>query len=210
MIGEAATKWYRTQSYYDSGDWRGTWRWDGGGSLMSQGIHCVDLLQWMMGRAEQVVAVCGTVAHDIDVEDAAIATVSFEGGSLGLLQASTAIYPGLPERLEVSGDGGTVVIQDGQIVRQELSDERGEIGAYGANHEARFAAPTASGASGPAGIRHEGHRRQLADFVRAVRTGSAPAVTGQDGRKPLEIILAAYESARTGVPVCLPSALAGR
>jgi UDP-N-acetyl-2-amino-2-deoxyglucuronate dehydrogenase len=208
LIGEAATKWYRTQSYYDSADWRGTWRWDGGGSLMNQGIHYVDLLQWMMGPAEQVVAVCGTVNHDIDVEDVAISTVSFEGGSLGLLQASTAVYPGLPERLEVSGDGGTVIIQDGQIVLRELREERGEIGAYGANREVRFAAPTASGASDPAGIQYEGHRRQLADFVQAVRTGAAPAITGQDGRKPLQIILATYESAQTGAPVRLTSKLA--
>jgi len=204
LLGAAATKWYRTQEYYDSGAWRGSWELDGGGCLMNQGVHYVDLLQWMMGPVERVVAQMGTLDHDIEVEDAAMAMLTFAGGAMGTLEGSTVTFPGLPERLEVSGTGGSVVIDDGEISLRELKDERGETGAYGAKRDVRpVHSPRPSGAADPAAIRHEGHRRQFADFLEALRTGRDPLVTGEEGRKSLEIILAVYESARTGRPVTL-------
>ncbi|HEY4025894.1 MAG TPA: Gfo/Idh/MocA family oxidoreductase, partial [Candidatus Dormibacteraeota bacterium] len=115
VVGDAVVKWYRSQDYYDSGDWRGTWALDGGGSLMNQGVHYTDLLQWMMGPVDRVFARCATATHErIEVEDVAVALLHFASGAVGVLEASTAVYPGLSERLEVTGTGGTVIIEAGR------------------------------------------------------------------------------------------------
>src|SRR5258708_5532124 len=123
ILGDAVVKWYRSQGYYDSCDWRGTWAVDGGGALMNQGVHYVDLLCWIMGEVEEVTALCATQAHIIEVEDVALALLRFRSGAVGVLQATTAAYPGLPERLEVSGTGGTVIVEAGEIRVAELADQ---------------------------------------------------------------------------------------
>ncbi len=208
VIGDAIVKWYRTQAYYDSGEWRGTWSLDGGGSLMNQGVHYTDLLQWMMGPVDRVFARCATAAHErIEVEDIAVAVLHFASGALGVLQASTAVYPGLPERLEVTGTGGTVVIEAGRMRICELKDEKGETEAYGA--KVRTGEPAGDengGANDPAAISHAGHRIQIADLLEAIQTGRPPTITGEEARKPLELILAIYQSAREGREVSLPLA----
>ena len=117
VLGEASTKWYRTQAYYDSAGWRGTWAMDGG-SLMNQGVHYVDLLRWCMGPVTEVTAVCTTQAHQIEAEDTALAIVRFGSGAVGTILSSTAAYPGFPQRLEITGTEGTVIIEDGRIVRR--------------------------------------------------------------------------------------------
>ena len=119
VLGEASTKWYRSQGYYDSGPWRGTWALDGG-SLMNQGIHYVDLLRWIMGPVTEVSAVCATQGHQIEVEDTALAVLRFSSGAVGTIVSSTAVFPGFAQRLEVSGTGGTVVVEDGEIVYRAL------------------------------------------------------------------------------------------
>jgi len=205
LLGDAVIKWYRTQQYYDSGGWRGTWQLDGGGALMNQGVHYVDLLQWMMGPVERVVARCTTAAHTIEVEDVALALLTFRSGALGILQASTAVYPGLPERLEITGSDGTAIVEAGQVTVWEFKDEKGEAEPYGAKIKAG-AAPVPAAASDPAALQIAGHVAQLTDLVEAVETGRDPVITGEEARKPLEIILAIYESARSGREVLLPSA----
>ena len=206
VLGDALIKWYRTQAYYDSGDWRGTWSRDGGGSLMNQGVHYTDLLQWTMGPVERVFARTATAAHErIEVEDLAVAVLRFASGALGVLQASTAVYPGLPERLEVTGTGGTVVIEAGRMSICELKEEKGETEAYGAKIRAEeHAADESGGANDPAAISHAGHRVQIADLLEAIETGRQPSITGEEARKPLELILAVYQSAREGREVSLP------
>jgi len=210
VLGDAIVKWYRSQEYYDSGDWRGTWSLDGGGSLMNQGVHYTDLLQWMMGPVEGVFARTATAVHErIEVEDVAVAIVRFAGGAVGTLEASTAVYPGLTERLEVTGTGGTVIVEGGRLRACELKDERGETSAYGAKLAADRPAAEDGGAGGaadPAAISHAGHRAQIADLLEAVETGRDPAITGEEARKPLELILAVYRSAREGREVALPLA----
>lgn len=210
VLGDAIIKWYRSQEYYDSGDWRGTWALDGGGSLMNQGVHYTDLLQWMMGPVERVFARTATAVHErIEVEDIAVAVLHFASGAVGVLQASTAAYPGLPERLEVTGTGGTVVIEAGRMKVCELKDEKGETSAYGAKLTTEQAtADDNGGASDPAAISHAGHRVQIADLLDAVEEGRPPAITGEDARRPLEVILAVYRSAREGRDVSLPLAAA--
>jgi predicted dehydrogenase len=208
ILGDAVVKWYRTQAYYDSGDWRGTRRLDGGGALMNQGVHSVDLLQWVMGPVEKIYAQTRTAAHEgIEVEDVAAAVLSFAGGAVGVLEASTAVYPGLPERLEVSGTGGTVIVESGAIKVRELKDEGGKTSPYGGEvHALDGGAVLESATANPADISYAGHREQLKDVLEAIETGRPPAVDGVEARKSLEIILAVYESARTGREVTLPQA----
>jgi predicted dehydrogenase len=104
VLGEASTKWYRSQGYYDSAAWRGTWGLDGG-SLMNQGIHYVDLLLWCMGPVTEVTALCATQTHQVEVEDTALAAVRFSSGAVGTIVASTAVFPGFAQRLEITGTG---------------------------------------------------------------------------------------------------------
>lgn len=192
ILGDAYVKWYRTQEYYDSGVWRGTWSLDGGGALMNQGVHYVDLLQWVMGPVESVFARARTLSHErIEVEDVALAILSFESGAVGVLECSTAVYPGFSDRLEVSGTGGTVIVEAGELKVSELKEERGETSAYGGKAEV-------TAATSPSNVSHYGHREQLRDFLDAIEADRPPAIDGEEARKPLAIILAVYESARTG------------
>jgi predicted dehydrogenase len=201
VLGEASTKWYRSQAYYDSGAWRGTWALDGG-SLMNQGIHYLDLLLWSMGPVDEVTALFATQTHQIEVEDAALAVLRFASGAVGTLVASTAVYPGFAQRLEISGTDGTVVIEDGEIVRCELSADRADPGPRG--RTARGRAPSAAAAN-PAGLGIASHAAQMSDLLDAIEEGRPPAVTSEDGRAALAVVCAVYESARHGRPVRLPA-----
>lgn len=133
----------------------------------------------------------------VEGEDIALALLRFRGGALGVVQASTAVFPGLAERLEIAGTMGTVIIEDGGITLRQLKEEAGETKPYGARAK-QSKQPTESAAADPAAIRHEGHRRQLTDFVEAVRDHRAPFVTGAEGRRALETIDAIYRSGRSG------------
>ncbi|HLH57721.1 MAG TPA: Gfo/Idh/MocA family oxidoreductase [Streptosporangiaceae bacterium] len=199
-LGEAAIKWYRSQRYYDSGDWRGTWALDGGGALMNQGIHYLDLLCWIMGPVAEVTALCTTQAHEIEVEDVALALLRFRSGAVGLVQATTAAYPGFPERLEVAGTGGSVLVEAGAIRSEQLSDERGDVGPYGSKASPAPVA-TASAAADPAAVGGDAHQAQLADFLTALDTGRDPLVTAAQARADVAVIRAVYDSARLGRPV---------
>ncbi len=197
IIGDAYVKWYRSQDYYDSGGWRGTWKIDGGGCLMNQGVHTVDCLQWVMGDVESVTAQAATLAHKkIEVEDIIHVLLKYKNGAVGSITASTAVYPGMDERLEITGDKGTMVMNKSSITMREIMGEK--------KAEATEEVERGSGAADPQAISHEGHIAQIRDFCIAVRDNKQPMISGDDGRKPLEIILAAYESAKTGKTVKLP------
>jgi UDP-N-acetyl-2-amino-2-deoxyglucuronate dehydrogenase len=198
VLGEASTKWYRAQAYYDSAAWRGTYAMDGG-SLMNQGVHYVDLLRWCLGPPAEVTAVCTTQAHQIEVEDTALGIVRFASGAVGTILSSTAAFPGFPQRLEITGTGGTVTVQDGRIVGRALATDPGPAARDGAAEAGR------SAAADPAALGVASHAAQLADLLDAVDTGREPAVCGRDGRDALEIVLAVYEASRTGRPVILGS-----
>jgi len=200
VLGEASTKWYRAQAYYDSAAWRGTYAMDGG-SLMNQGVHYVDLLRWCMGPVAEVSAMCSTQAHQIEVEDTSLAVVRFVSGAVGTILSSTAAFPGFPQRLEITGTEGTVTIEDGRIVGRALAGQADPTTLAPAAEA--DAGPSA--AADPAGVDIASHAAQLADLLDAVEGGRDPAVSGRDGRDALEIILAVYESSRTGRPVRLSS-----
>jgi UDP-N-acetyl-2-amino-2-deoxyglucuronate dehydrogenase len=202
-LGDTYVKWWRTQQYYDSGGWRGTWDLDGGGALMNQAIHNVDLLQWLMGDVETITALTATLAHDrIEVEDTAVAALRFKNGALGVIEAATSAYPGLLKRTEIHGDKGSARVEQDDITLWEFQEKT-------ATDEAIHAAMASqsgfkAGASDPRGITHVGHREQLADFLGAIDEGRRPLVDGREGRKSVEIIRAIYRSAETGRPVALP------
>ena len=200
VLGEASTKWYRTQAYYESAPWRGTYVLDGG-SLMNQGVHYVDLLRWCMGPPAEVTAVCATQAHQIEVEDTALAVVRFASGAVGTILSSTAAFPGFPQRLEITGTEGTVTVENGRIVGRAFAGNAGPMASASSADAAH--SPTANPAADPAALESASHAAQLADLLDAVDTGREPAVSGADGRAALQIVLAVYESSRTGRPVTL-------
>jgi len=203
-LGETTCKWWRPQSYYDEGGWKGTKALDGGGALMNQAIHNIDLLSWMMGPVTHVTGFTATLAHErIEVEDTAVACLRFSNGALGVIQAATSVHPGFPKTIAVHGDRGSVVIEQDDILRWNFNPETDEDKKV----LERFAQKTGAsgGSSNPAAISHEGHARQLADFVKAIESGGKPLVDGREGRKAVEIIQSIYRSAETGRTVQLVS-----
>lgn len=178
------TKWYRDQAYYDCVDWRGTWALDGGGALMNQSIHYIDLMQYIMGDVDEVMGYTATRAHqNMETEDVAVAALRFKSGALGLIEGTTSAYPGFTTRLDVHGDQGSVMLENDlvkfwQFANGNECDEslkvKGEQSA---------------------------HSFQINDFVEAIQQNREPVVTGEEALKALKIILAIYESTRLGRPV---------
>ncbi len=201
VLGDAYIKWYRSQEYYDSGGWRGTWKVDGGGALMNQSIHSVDLLQWMMGSVESVFAYSETLLRNIEVEDTAVALLRFKNGALGVIEGTTSVYPGLDARIEIHGEKGSVILEGKKVKFWEFMDQVEE------DEKMRMIGQedTSSGAKDPTKfMTSESHRLQILDMVKAIRNDSQPLVDGIEGRKAVEIILAVYESAKKGGVVKLP------
>jgi UDP-N-acetyl-2-amino-2-deoxyglucuronate dehydrogenase len=198
-LADAYVKWYRPQTYYD-GSWRGTWAGDGGGALINQSIHSIDLLQWLAGPVESVFGQTATLAHRMETEDTAAAVLTFRSGALGVIQGATSCWPGDRARIELHGDKGTIVLEEGRITQWKLAgaapDEEAQMLAL---EETR-----GSGSSDPMAIGFELHRRQIADLIEAIRDDRPPAIGGAEARKALEIILAIYRSAQMGAVVRLP------
>jgi UDP-N-acetyl-2-amino-2-deoxyglucuronate dehydrogenase len=200
VLADAYVKWHRPQSYYD-GSWHGTWALDGGGALMNQSIHLIDLLQWVMGPVTTVFGHTATLAHDeMETEDTASALLTFGNGAMGVIQGATSSWPGDPARVELHGDRGAIIIEEGQIVKWKLADaEPGEE-----ERMLNLEKSTGSGASDPTAIGFELHRRQILDLVEAIHYKRPPAVTGAEGRKSVEIVRAIYHSATRGQLIRLP------
>jgi predicted dehydrogenase len=195
-MADLVMEYHRTQEYYDQGGWRGTWAMDGGGALMNQGIHGIDLLQYVMGPVKSVSARIATLVRRIEVEDTAAVVIEFESGALATVQATTSVYPGYPRRLGIHGDRGSIVLEEDSLVAWDLLDPgEGPLPVLGKT--------SSKASSDPGAVGTEGHIRQLGDFADAIRTGRRPLVDGAEGRKAIEIILAAYESSREGRPVLL-------
>jgi len=196
-LGETHCKWWRSQAYYDQGGWRGTWALDGGGAMMNQAVHNVDLLQHLMGMPTHIAGFTATLAHErIEVEDTAVACMRFQSGAMGVIQATTSVHPGYPKMIAIHGNKGSAVIEQEDVLRWDFDPETEDDKAV----RQRFAQKVGAsgGASDPSAISYEYHRRQLADFIKAIETGGTPLVDGREGRKAVQIILAIYESAKTG------------
>jgi predicted dehydrogenase len=192
MIGDAIVKWYRAPEYY-ADSWHGTMALDGGGALINQAIHTVDLLRWMMGPVETAFAMKSALRYPrIEAEDTLVASLRFQNGALGVIQAATSAKPGFKRRVEISGERGTVIL-DGDAISVWAID--GEDSSTG--DEAQIT----DGSANPAAISNEGHRWQIEDMMRAVVEDRAPTIDGREGRTSLELVTALYASAREGQAV---------
>ena len=219
VLGNALVPWWRSQAYYDSGAWRGTWALDGGGVLMNQAIHSIDLLQWLMGPVKSIYAYTDTLVHSVETEDVAVAVLRFANGALGTIVATTGAYPGVSTRIEIFGDKGSAIIEDDRLTYLHLArDDQEEIGAYGTTGKNVGALPpgedeaplagtqaneTGTTAQNPAALSFRSHALQIADMIRAIREDGTPLVDGYAARRSVEIILGIYESTRTHKEVIL-------
>lgn len=202
-LGDTFVKWWRSQEYYDSGGWRGTWKLDGGGAFMNQAIHNVDLLYWFMGDVAEVVGMTSTLAHErIEVEDVGAATVKFTSGAIGNLEATTCAYPGLLKKTEIHGTKGSAIIEQDSILLWDFEDQQPEdktlLAEFGAGSE------SSGGASDPKAISFVGHQKQFEEFLKALDENRTPAIDGYEGRKSVELILAIYQSSWEGRRISLP------
>ncbi len=198
-LADAYVKWYRPQEYYDSGAWRGTWKIDGGGALMNQSIHTIDLLQWFMGDVESITAITRTIVHKIEVEDTACAILQFKNGALGVIEGSTACFPGTDARIAIHGEKGTAILDEGEI-SEWIFKEPEPSGKDMKQKEGTVS----SGAQDPTKkMTHEAHRRQITDTVEAILDDREPLVNGEEGKKAVEIILAIYKSGKENKKVKL-------
>ena len=193
VCGDVYMKYYREPSYYAGSSWRGTLAMDGGGALMNQGIHGVDLLQSIMGPVKSVFARSRTLLHNIEAEDTLSAVLEYENGALGVIQATTSVCPGYSRKLEINGTQGSITLTEDRITSWDLADAPEHL-----------AHPVESGirtAGDPSALDAACHAAQLSDMVQAIRTDRSPLVDQKEGKKAVEIILAIYRSAQTGKPV---------
>lgn len=185
-LADGYAKLYRSAAYYDSGAWRGTKALEGGGAFINQGIHTIDMLQWLMGGVKSVEGVVKTVRHNIEVEDMGTVLVEYNNGAIGVLEISTAIEPGYMERMEIHGEKGTIVMDKGNILEWKVQGCKEEDYL-----EKRH---TATGAANSPAVSYINHKEQLAEILASIMKGKDPLVTGEEGIKALKIVQAIYES----------------
>ena len=200
VLASAYVKWHRTADYYKTA-WKGTWELDGGGALMNQAIHGVDLLQWFAGLPAEVYGQITRRVHTgIQADDTTVATLKFPDGALGTIEASTALWPGWSRRIELCGEHGSICLEDDFIARWDFAKaEPGDDAIRNAKRDNALG----SGAGVPGGISIAGHLRQIGDLVAAIREDRAPAIDGREGRKAVALVHAIYESAKAGKVVRL-------
>lgn len=198
----ASVAWWRSQDYYDSAGWRGTWSLDGGGATMNQGVHTVDLLLWFLGRPIEVFAYTRTLAHErIQVEDTAVATIRFVNGAVAVLHATTAAFPGLAVRLQVHGTTGSAIIHDDQL-------EYFQTPTHPTAESVVPASELRGAAKDPDGF-VVGHVRQYSDILAAIESGRTPAVTAAEALLALAVVKALYLSSHLSQPIDIDGVLAG-
>jgi len=178
------TTWYRDQEYYDHADWRGTLRYDGGGALINQSIHYIDLMQYLLGMPAQIFGYTATLAHErIETEDVGVAAVRFPGGCLGLIEGTTSAYPGMPSSLGIYGDAGSILLEGDEIRYCNLKN--GKVCEILTVEEG------------------SAHRKQLQDITDAIEKKHMPKVTGEEALNALRIVRAIYTSAEECRPIDL-------
>jgi UDP-N-acetyl-2-amino-2-deoxyglucuronate dehydrogenase len=184
-------RWYRPPEYYTASRWRGTRALDGGGALMNQAIHTVDVLQWLFGPVARVAGRTATLLHSIETEDTAAAALEFESGALGIIEATTSSFPGYARRLDVSGSEGTLILEGDRLVARDLRAAGGQASAIPAEPPPENAASATVSDSVP-------HQRIFEDFLRAIRDNTVPVCDAREARPSVAIIEAIYRSARSG------------
>jgi len=205
MLADARVKWYRPPEYYGSSRWRGTFALDGGGAVINQAIHTVDLLLWLLGPVRRVYGRTTTALHAIESEDTAVAVFEFASGALGTFEAATSVYPGYPRRLEITGREGTLVLEHDQVVAADLRSGGGpgKPGPYDVGDFNVGQPDTNVSASSPVVSDVSGHRTLIEDFITAIRTGGEPRCSGREGRRSVALVEALYESSKRRMPIDL-------
>jgi UDP-N-acetyl-2-amino-2-deoxyglucuronate dehydrogenase len=191
LLIDARIRWYRPPEYYAGSTWRGVLALDGGGALMNQGVHTVDLLLWLFGDATKVQSRIATSLHKIEAEDTALAIFEFSGGALCTLQATTAAYPGYPRRLEITGTKGTIILEHDRIIAADIPNVPADLlqSSTGDTNQSASSAVVSD---------VSGHKAVLEDFLRAIQTNGAPMCDGKEGRRSVALIEEIYRVARSG------------
>jgi UDP-N-acetyl-2-amino-2-deoxyglucuronate dehydrogenase len=191
ILADARVKWYRPPEYYAKSRWRGTWALDGGGALINQAVHTLDLMLWMFGEVKSVQAMSKTALHAIEAEDTLTALLKFSNGGLGVLQATTSAFPGYPRRLELTGSEGTLIIEQDRLLAADLRNPQASL-LHGseADKNPSSSSPVVSDA--------RGHQAVLEDFLDAIRTNREPRCNGPEGRRSLALVQAIYRACSTG------------
>jgi UDP-N-acetyl-2-amino-2-deoxyglucuronate dehydrogenase len=195
LLVDARVKWYRPPEYYGDSRWRGTLALDGGGALINQAIHTVDLLLWLLGDIVRVQARTATSLHAIEGEDSAVAILEFASGALGVFQATTAAYPGYPRRVELTGTEGTVILEQDRILKADLRNAPDSVVSSPDENQSASSAVVSD---------FRGHQALFEDFIHAIRENGTPICDGHEGRRSIALIEAIYEAARNGSSVSLP------
>ncbi len=196
VLGDCYQKYFRSHEYYHSGDWRATWDLDGGGALMNQGVHGIDLIMHIMGPVKRVSAICRTLVRNIAVEDTAVATVEYANGALGVIEGTTSVTPGYGCNLEISGDNGTIGLTNDTITRWDIPGDEETEGEE---------AESEGTASDPLALTATGHVAHVKDLCDAIINDREPAIPGSEARRAVELIKAIYKSSREGgAPIDLP------
>lgn len=189
ILADARVKWYRPPDYYGNSKWRGTLALDGGGALINQAIHTLDLVLWLMGDVQHVQSSAGTYFHSIEAEDLALALLQFRSGAVGVFQASTAIFPGYPRRVEITGTEGTLILEHDRVIATDLRELRNGVSPGVPSQDAEnVASPVVSDFSG--------HQAIFEDFINAIKEDRAPACDGQEARRSIALVEEIYHSAR--------------
>jgi len=190
ILADARVKWYRPPSYYADSRWRGTLRLDGGGALINQAVHTVDLLLWVCGDVSAVQAVQKTALHKIEAEDTLVVLLEFKSGTIGTLQATTSAFPGYPRRVELTGSEGTVIIEHDRLLAADLRKPPADLQSTGNDQNASASSATVSDV--------RGHRAALEDFVQAIKTNGTPRCSGVEARRSVALVQAIYAASASG------------
>jgi UDP-N-acetyl-2-amino-2-deoxyglucuronate dehydrogenase len=184
----ASVPWYRPPEYYSASRWRGTWALDGGGALMNQAIHTLDLLVWLLGDVVDVQATVGTQLHRIEVEDTALALLRFACGAVGVIAATTAAYPGYPRRIHITGTEGSAVLEHDRLARVDVLSPGPDAAVSALDAESASASSPVVADIGP-------HRAVIEDFLSAIRERRSPRCDGRDARRSVALVRAIYDAA---------------
>ncbi len=193
ILADARVKWFRPPEYYGTSHWRGTLRMDGGGALINQAIHTVDLLLWLFGDVVSAQAQKRTALHKIEAEDTLVALLEFANGATGVFQATTSVYPGYPRRVELTGEEGTIVIEHDRLLAADLRKPPIDFQSHGDDKNPSASSPTVSD--------FRGHQAAMEDFIQAIQKNLTPRCSGIEGRRSLALVEALYKACETGARV---------
>lgn len=194
LLGNLYMKYYRDTDYFAQSKWRGTWALDGGGALMNQGIHGVDLISYLLGPVKSVYGKIQTKVHDIEVEDTAVAFVEYENGAIGTIHATTSVKPGYPRYIEINGTKGSVILEENKV-------KKWDVEGYDIPKDLVCEDVKTESFKNPAAFSTEFHKLQIADMIEAVLENKEPMVDMYEGKKAVKIILSIYESSKSGLKV---------